>query len=117
MFNIVCISFRTKFFFLKFLFIFFYLFKVGPEAGGAGPRDEVDDGTSSEEERMSPRRTRRDCAGGPCSMAATYKSKAALRAANGKCKILLTSPTFQQSLDLLEISLFEVPLYLFLALI
>ena len=90
---------------------------MGPEAGGAGPRDELDDGTSSEEERVSPRRTRRDCAGGPCSMAATYKTKAALRAANGKYIILLTSPTFQQSLVLLEIPFFEVPLYLFLALI
>ena len=97
--------------------MFFLPVKVGPEAGGAGPRDELDDGTSSEEERVSPRRMRRDCAGGPCSMAATYKTKAALRAANGKYIILLTSPTFQQSLVLLEISFFEVPLYLFLALI
>ena len=97
--------------------MFFLPVKVGPEAGGAGPRDEVDDGTSSDEERVSPRRMRRDCAGGPCSMAAAYKSKAALRAANGKYIILLTSPTFQQSLVLLEISLFEVLLYLFPALV
>ena len=68
---------------------------MGPEAGGAGPLDEEEDETSSEEERVSPRRMRRDCAGGPCSMGAAYKSKAALRAANGKCTILLTGPTFQ----------------------
>ena len=97
--------------------MFFLPVKVGPEAGGAGPRDEVDDGTSSEEERVSPRRMRRDCAGGPCSMAATYKTKAALRAANGKYIILLTRPTFQQSLVLLEIPFFEVLLYLFPALV
>ena len=97
--------------------MFFLPVKVGPEAGGAGPRDEVDDGSSSEEERVSPRRTRRDCAGGPCSMAATYKTKAALRAANGKYIILLTRPTFQQSLVLLEVPLFEVLLYLFPALV
>ena len=109
--------FQDQNFSFKIFICFFYLFKVGPEAGGAGPRDELDDGTSSEEERVSPRRTRRDCAGGPCSMAATYKTKAALRAANGKYIILLTSPTFQQSLVLLEISFFEVPLYLFLALV
>ena len=90
---------------------------MGPEAGGAGPRDELDDGTSSEEERVSPRRMRRDCAGGPCSMAATYKTKAALRAANGKYIILLTRPTFQQPLVLLKIPFFEVLLYLFPALV
>ena len=43
--------FQDQIFLLKFVFVFFYLFKVGPEAGGAGPRDELDDGTSSEEER------------------------------------------------------------------
>ena len=109
--------FQDQNFSFKIFICFFYLFKVGPEAGGAGPRDELDGGTSSEEERVSPRRTRRDCTGGPCSMAATYKSKAALRAANGKYIILLTSPTFQQSLVLLEVSFFEVLLYLFPALV
>ena len=91
---------------------------MGPEAGGEGPLDEEEDEeTSSDEERVSPRRMRRDCAGGPCSMAAAYKSKADLRAANGTCTNLLTGPTFQQFLVLLEISFLEVPLYLFLALI
>ena len=69
---------------------------MGPEAGGEGvPLDEEEDESSSDEERVSPRRMRRECAGGPCNMAAAYKSEAALRAANGKCTILLTGPTFQ----------------------
>ena len=51
---------------------------MGPEAGGEGvPLDEEEDESSSDEERVSPRRTRRECVGGPCNMAAAYKSKAA----------------------------------------
>ena len=90
---------------------------MGPEVGGEGvPLDDEED-VESEEELVSPRRTRRECAGGPCHMAAaTYKSKEALRAANGKCNILLTCPTFQQFFVLLKISFLEVPLYLFLTL-
>ena len=90
---------------------------MGPEAGGEGLLDEEEDDSSSDEERVSPRRMRRVCAGGPCNMAAAYKSKVALQAVNGKCTILLTGPTFQQFLILLEVSFLEVPLYLFLAMI
>ena len=90
---------------------------MGPEVGGEGvPLDEEEDDVS-EEELVSPRRTQRECAGGPCHMAASYKTKEALRAANGKCIILLTCPTFQQFFVLLKISFLEVPLYFFLTLI
>ena len=90
---------------------------MGPEVGGEGvPLDDEED-VSSEEELVSPRRTRRECAGGPCHMAAAgYKTKEALRAANGKCTVLLTCPTFQQFFVLLKISFLEVLLYLFLTL-
>ena len=90
---------------------------MGPEVGGEGvPLDDEED-VSSEEEIVSPRRTRRECAGGPCHMAAPgYKTKEALRAANGKCNVLLTCPTLQQLFVLLEVSLLEVLLYLFLTL-
>ena len=91
---------------------------MGPEVGGEGvPLDEEED-DESEEELVSPRQTRRACAGGPCHMAAgSYKSKEALPAANGKCNILLTCLTFQQLLVLLEIPFLEVLLYFFLTLI
>ena len=68
---------------------------MGPEVVGKGvPLDEEED-LESEEERVSPRHTRRECVGGPCHMAAYYKTKEALRAANGKCNGLLTCLTFQ----------------------
>ena len=92
---------------------FFVPVKVGPEVGGEGvPLDEEED-EESEEELVSPRRTRRECAGGPCHMAAAnYKTREALRAANGKCFILLTCPTFQQFFVLLKVPFLEILLYL-----